>query len=504
MEVHFGRNQSNRKPHLECQRYVGTGAGHRWFQCQQQPNLHLQLRRNCARDGRDLPSKWPQTFGFDSFGNIVKSGNVSYSPSYTTANHATSFTYDSVGNVTNDAIHTYSYDFQGRPVTVDGVQVIYDAFGRVAEVNNGGTVTQILYQPDGSKFATMHGHANLVNYFVPMAGGMVEVFNPSGVQYVRHADWLGSSRLGTTPAQAPVYDRSYAPYGEPYGETATTDRSFTGQTQDTKTDGGLNGTTGLYDFLYRQDSPAQGRWLVPDPAGLAAVDLANPQTWNRYAYVGGNPLSRVDPLGLDDDCGGPCTSFVLSSVGNCMTVLNYYKGVGEDGQTYDMPYTTSGCTGGGGGTKYKLTVAEWDDIHSTRPCTTLDCIAKTWRPAAGSGPASNVVTATFRTGEPGQKKAFCDSQSNKAFVNALLPGFSNAIQGNYKPIVATATSEITQEWALDAASKSTPFLLTVRSWMGIPMSITSKVLSGIGYVGIAVNLYDATKAMQTEYAACMQ
>jgi hypothetical protein len=45
-------------------------------------------------------------------------------------------------------------------------------------------------------------------------------------------------------------------------------------------------------------APAQGRWLVPDPAGLAAVDLTNPQTWNRYAYVANNPLSRIDPFGL--------------------------------------------------------------------------------------------------------------------------------------------------------------------------------------------------------------
>jgi hypothetical protein len=42
---------------------------------------------------------------------------------------------------------------------------------------------------------------------------------------------------------------------------------------------------GLYDFLLRQQSSTQGRWLVPDPAGLAAVDPTNPQTWNRYAYV---------------------------------------------------------------------------------------------------------------------------------------------------------------------------------------------------------------------------
>jgi RHS repeat-associated protein len=72
-----------------------------------------------------------------------------------------------------------------------------------------------------------------------------------------------------------------------------TDGSFTGQTQDV-----VQGQTGIYDFLFRQHASSQGRWLVPDPAGLAAVDPTNPQTWNRYAYVANNPLSNIDPIGL--------------------------------------------------------------------------------------------------------------------------------------------------------------------------------------------------------------
>ena len=71
-------------------------------------------------------------------------------------------------------------------------------------------------------------------------------------------------------------------------------------------DGNMGNTT--YWFPERQYRSSQGRWLVPDPAGVGAVDPSNPQTWNRYAYVMNNPLAMVDPLGL---CGqGPGGEYV--------------------------------------------------------------------------------------------------------------------------------------------------------------------------------------------------
>jgi hypothetical protein len=51
--------------------------------------------------------------------------------------------------------------------------------------------------------------------------------------------------------------------------------------------------------MFREYSASQqGRWVSPDPAGLAAVIPTNPQSWNRYAYVNNNPLRLTDPLGL--------------------------------------------------------------------------------------------------------------------------------------------------------------------------------------------------------------
>ena len=244
------------------------------------------LNANCG-------SIWSQTFGYDAFGNIAKTGTSSFHPGYTSGNHVIGFTYDGMGNVTNDGANTYTYDAEGRPLTVGGVQTTYDALGRAVEQNRSGTYTQILYSPVGQKFGLMNG-STVKQYFVPLAGGVQAVYNSSGLQYYGHSDWLGSSRFAATTSGAVYYDGAYAPFGENYAETGTTDRSFTGQTQDT--------TAGLYDFLLRQQSSAQGRWLVPDPAALAAVDLTNPQTWNRYAYVANNPLSNVDPLGLYVAC----------------------------------------------------------------------------------------------------------------------------------------------------------------------------------------------------------
>ena len=196
--------------------------------------------------------------------------------------------------MTNDGINSYAYDSEGRQVSVNSAGAYYDAFNRPVEIYQSAAPSgwmQVLYSPTGETFAHMRGQA-VDKYFAPLTAGVQAVYtgiSPAAVAYWRHADWLGSSRLATNFDHSVRYDRAYAPFGENYAETGT-ERSFTGQTQDT--------TQPLYDFLFRQQSSVQGRWLVPDPAGMAAVDMANPQTWNRYAYVMNNPLNAIDPLGL--------------------------------------------------------------------------------------------------------------------------------------------------------------------------------------------------------------
>lgn len=232
---------------------------------------------------------------FIPFGNIAKSGRSTFAATYSSAtNHYTlsgvNVQYDNDGNLLTDNLNTYTWNVYGSAATINSTTLVYDAFGRMVEQQNGSVYSQRLYSPMG-KTAIMNGQT-LTKAFVALPGGETAIYNTSGLAYYRHADWLGSSRMTSTASRTVYSDSAYAPFGEQYAVTGTVDASFTGQNSDT--------VTSLYDFTFREHSPSQGRWISPDPAGLAAVNPMNPQSWNRYAYVLNNPMSLIDPFG--DDC----------------------------------------------------------------------------------------------------------------------------------------------------------------------------------------------------------
>lgn len=74
-----------------------------------------------------------------------------------------------------------------------------------------------------------------------------------------------------------------------FGDSYCYDGLFPGKERDAE--------SGLDFFEARFMSSAQGRFTSPDPSNLS-VDFWMPQTWNRYAYVGNNPLLYVDRNGL--------------------------------------------------------------------------------------------------------------------------------------------------------------------------------------------------------------
>jgi RHS repeat-associated protein len=187
------------------------------------------------------------------------------------------------------------------PVSVNSTTATYDALGRMVETGSGTTYKQFVFRPSGANLAVYSG--SLIKGVVPLPGGAAAIYGSTGLNYIRHTDWLGSSRLAITWTHAIYSKESYAPFGEAYNESGTPDRSFTNQDQDVAT-GSLG--SGVYDFLFRKYDPSAGRWLSPDPSGWAAVEFDDPQSLDRYAYVENQPLSLVDPAGLFMAPPSPC------------------------------------------------------------------------------------------------------------------------------------------------------------------------------------------------------
>jgi len=245
---------------------------------------------------------WGQMFSYDAFGNVSKSvptgeTGTSWLPNYSNPSNNqyqagwSGVSYDGNGNLTNDTFDTYTWNAYGKVASINGIALTYDALGRMVEENNAGTYKQILYSPIG-KLATMSKQI-ATNVFLPLPGGEQATYTGTTIRF-RHYDWQGSARFESNMSEQEYGDTAYSPFGETYSLNKTPYLSFTGQNQDT--------VAGTYDFLNREYNPAQGRWISPDPAGLGAVNLTSPQTWNRYAYVGNSPLTNVDPLGLAGAC----------------------------------------------------------------------------------------------------------------------------------------------------------------------------------------------------------
>ncbi|MGI8857242.1 MAG: RHS repeat-associated core domain-containing protein [Thermomicrobiales bacterium] len=109
-----------------------------------------------------------------------------------------------------------------------------------------------------------------------------------------HGDPLGSVSVATSSTGTVLDRQEYGPWGNiRSGGVSETTLNYTGQQRD---------GTGLLYYGARYYDPALGRFLSPDSIGVNPV---NPQSLNRYSYVGNNPLNHTDPSGhcSSDDPG---------------------------------------------------------------------------------------------------------------------------------------------------------------------------------------------------------
>jgi RHS repeat-associated protein len=256
----------------------------------------------------DCTPVWSQTFSYDQYDNITKTGSSSWAcpTCYNTSNNqyntsiSASIAYDANGRLMNDTFQKYQWNPYGQltgTLAATGGNITcgsgssycytYDALGRMVEGSQGSTYFEMLYSALGK---TGQMKAQVPSYsYLPLPGGgtLYSTGNTGTTRYYQHKDWLGSVRVESTLGNRTVtYDRAFAPYGEGYNNFGATGQlNFTGDTQDFDT------ASALFDTPNRELHVTQGRWISPDP-----VD----GDWNAYAYT-------TDP-NVETDVNGLCAS----------------------------------------------------------------------------------------------------------------------------------------------------------------------------------------------------
>jgi RHS repeat-associated protein len=202
-------------------------------------------------------------------------------------------TWDDNGNLLSDGTRSYTWDARDRLIAVSGpvpASFAYDPLGRRKSKTLAGVTTDYLYdganpiqeKQGGAVSANLLSGPNLDEWYARTSAGQTQSYLP---------DALGSTLKLTNASQATTASYTYEPYGKATitGNPGTNSLTYTGREDD---------GTGLYYYRARYYHPGLSRFVQADPIGLDGGA-------NLYSYVGGNPISFIDPSGL-------CTQAVWS------------------------------------------------------------------------------------------------------------------------------------------------------------------------------------------------
>jgi RHS repeat-associated protein len=239
---------------------------------------------------------WGQSFTIDAVGNLTningaQCGSTILNTAVNGNNQLSSgYTYDAAGNLTNDGLYSYTYNAENEITTANGVTYTYDG-NRMRVKKSSGT----LYwrTTDGTVIAETNLSGTTTNEYIFFGHRRIVRRDAGGNTYYYQADQVGSARVITNSSGAVCFDDDYTPYGQELSHTNSCPQNykFTGYERDSE--------TGL-DYAYnRYYNSRIGRFMSADPSGLASANFNSPQSLNRYAYVQNNPISAIDPSGLN-------------------------------------------------------------------------------------------------------------------------------------------------------------------------------------------------------------
>jgi len=244
---------------------------------------------------------------------------------------------------------------------------------------------------------------------------------------------ITTDRLGSTVRTEgyfqPEYRYRYYPYGEQQGGSSNEDQVKFGTYW-------RDSVSGLDYAQNRYFAASQGRFTSADPYVMSG-GMGNPQGWNRYAYVAGDPMNAYDPTGLDSISVGSCSA----ARSEALRVGGYanFPCHEDDGPTYSVTGTATQSAVG------------WAPGYVTGPAGMPDFVFDTNRPVftppAGSGQGA---TGSSGASSNPQEQSFADcmaSQSDDYGIAGVVERAVNALTG-------TQTSWRNQ-WAVSAVAGNT-------------------------------------------------
>ncbi len=261
------------------------------------------------------------TYQYNTIGNMTSNsqvGNYSYNtngvrPHAATLAGTNSYAYDANGNMVTRGGVTIAYNYDNRPASVGSTSFVYDYSGQRVKKTGSSTVVYI-----GKHYECVNG---VCKKYIFAGGQRIAMKQGSSVLYY-HSDHLGSSSVVTDPNGNNAEEIYYYPYGGSRQDSggANVRHKYTGQEFDDE--------TGLYYYNARYYDPQLGRFISADSIAPAP---ANPQTLNRYSYVGNNPIIYTDPSGHCwwDACivEGAIIGAVIGGVMSAVTGGNVLEGM---------------------------------------------------------------------------------------------------------------------------------------------------------------------------------
>jgi len=248
-------------------------------------------------------------YSYDGRGNVI-STSVASADAQTELKPNSSYKYDAFNRMTQvsrkkngvEVKTNYAYNALNQRVRKDGVSGIthfnFDMGGRLLSetkavdlgdtlLNNVSVGTQdpsSLVSTSNLSLPTVPSTVGVPTDYIWLGGEIVGMIRGLSVYYI-HNDHLGRPEVVSNNQNAEVWRADNLPYNR----TVTKDVfgglniGFPGQYYDAESE--------LYYNWHRYYDPNTGRYTQADPIGLGGGS-------NPYSYVGGNPVSFVDPWGL--------------------------------------------------------------------------------------------------------------------------------------------------------------------------------------------------------------